>query len=212
MSADLEVRPPQQERSQAAWDRVLDAGVAILEETGYAGFTIAAVCERADVTPPAIYARVRTKKALYLAVFEHGFGPIRAAQVEALDPARWADAAPDEAVRGAIDALVRSSLAHEAFFREIAHRAEVDAEVAQRTHAARAWTADLFRDVALRHPSSLRDPTHERVDACFRIVFAALMARIAVTQALDIGAARSDDAFIADLQEIAVRYLFPDPS
>ena len=46
-AADLEVRPPKQERSRAAWNRVLDAGVAILEDGGYDAFTIAAVCERA---------------------------------------------------------------------------------------------------------------------------------------------------------------------
>ncbi|MFV0319224.1 MAG: TetR/AcrR family transcriptional regulator [Microbacterium sp.] len=210
MTADLEVRPPQQERSQVAWNRVLDAGVAILDEIGYTGFTIAAVCKRAGVTPPAIYARVRTKKALYLAVFERGFCPIRAKQVRALDPSRWTDASPGEAVRAAIAAIVRTSLAHEAFFREIALRAEVDPEVAQRTHEARVWTADLFRDVALRHPSALRDPSPDRVDACFRIVFAALMARIAVSNALDIGTPRSDDELIDDLQETAVRFLFSD--
>ncbi len=32
---------------------MLDAGVALLEEAGYEGFTIAAVCERAQVPPRA---------------------------------------------------------------------------------------------------------------------------------------------------------------
>ena len=54
---DLEVRPPKQERSRAAWNRVLDAGVAILEDGGHDAFTIAAVCDRAGVAPTAIYAR-----------------------------------------------------------------------------------------------------------------------------------------------------------
>src|SRR4051812_37000943 len=46
VDAELEVRPPKQERSRASWNRVLDAGVAILEDTGYDALTIAAVCER----------------------------------------------------------------------------------------------------------------------------------------------------------------------
>ena len=54
---ELEVRPPKQQRSREAWNRVLDAGVAILEDGGYDAFTIAAVCERAAVAPTAIYAR-----------------------------------------------------------------------------------------------------------------------------------------------------------
>lgn len=112
-------------------------------------------------------------------------------------------------MRAAIAALVNTSLAHERFFREIAYRAEVDAEVAQRTHEARAWTADLFRSVVLKHPSALRDPDSARIDACFRIVFAALMARIAVSHALDIGTPHNDQEFTSDLQETAVRFLFP---
>ena len=66
---DLEVRPPKQRRSREAWQRVLDAGVAILEDGGYDAFTIAAVCARARVAPPAIYARTTSKDALFLAVY-----------------------------------------------------------------------------------------------------------------------------------------------
>ena len=51
----LDVRPPKQRRSRAAWRRVLDAGVAILADGGYEAFTIAAVCDRAGAAPPAIY-------------------------------------------------------------------------------------------------------------------------------------------------------------
>ena len=78
---DLEVRPPKQQRSREAWNRVLDAGVAILEDGGYDAFTIAAVCERASVAPTAIYARTTSKDALFLAVYEHGIAehPGRAA-------------------------------------------------------------------------------------------------------------------------------------
>ena len=72
MDVDLGVRPPKQQRSREAWNRVLDAGVAILEDGGYDAFTIAAVCERAAVAPTAIYARTTSKDALFLAVYEHG--------------------------------------------------------------------------------------------------------------------------------------------
>ena len=128
--------------------------------------------------------------------------------VEAVD--RWAGDTPQVAVRAAVEAIARTSLRHESFLREIARRAEADPQIAKRTHEARAWTADLFRSVALRHPESLRTSDAEALDACFRVVFATLMARIAVPSALDIGAPRDDDALIADLQETAVRLLFPD--
>ena len=72
----LTIRPPRQERSRRAWARVLDAGVTLLEEAGYEGFTIAAVCHRAQVPPRAVYDRAPSKDALFLAVYEHGMARI----------------------------------------------------------------------------------------------------------------------------------------
>src|SRR3954468_9843732 len=94
VDAYLQVRPPKQRRSREAWNRVLDAGVAILEDGGYDAFTIAAVCERARVAPPAIYARTASKDALFLAVYEHGIARLRADEGVFADTARWADLGP----------------------------------------------------------------------------------------------------------------------
>src|SRR3954447_5190273 len=102
VDADLQVRTPKQRRSREAWNRVLDAGVAILEEGGYDAFTIAAVCERARVAPPAIYARTTSKDALFLAVYEHGIARLRADQEVFADTARWADLPPVDLVRDAV--------------------------------------------------------------------------------------------------------------
>src|SRR5215470_10697855 len=76
--ASLQIRPPRQARTQQAWNRVLDSGVEILEEGGYDAFTIAAVCERAHVPPRALYDRVTSKDALFLAVYEHGMARVAA--------------------------------------------------------------------------------------------------------------------------------------
>lgn len=203
---ELQVHPPQQERTHAAWERILDAGVAILEEAGYEGFTIAAICERAGVNPPAIYARVRTKQALFLAVFEQGFRQVRE-ETEATR-ARLTAGSPEAIVRNAVAAIVLTTFAHERFQRPVILRAEADAEVAARTQQARMDTAAWFRDLVLQHPTALRDP--KRIDACFRVIFAALVARIATPSALDIGVPYPDDAFMRDLQDTAERWLLPD--
>lgn len=203
-----QVRPPLQERTYAGWERILDSGVAILEETGYEGFTIAAICARAEVNPPTIYARVRTKRDLFLAVFEHGFRAIQA-ETEAIR-AGLSGGSADAVVRGAVAAMASNSLAHERFHRPVLLRAEADVEVARRTHQARADTATWFRELVLQHSAALRDPDPVRVDAGFRIVFVALMARITTPYALDVAAPISDEAFIADLQETAVRFLLRD--
>jgi AcrR family transcriptional regulator len=202
---ELDIHPPQQERTHAAWVRILDAGLTILQESGYDGFTIAAICDRASVSPPAIYARVRTKKALFLAVFEHGFRIVQE-ETEATRTRLTGDS-PDEIIRGAIAAIGMTTLAHELFHRPVILRAEADKEVALRTQRARTDTATWFRNLVLQHPAALRDAAPDQIDACFRVIFAALMARIATPSALNIGTAYTDDAFICELQEMAVRCL-----
>ena len=77
-AADLALREPRQRRTREQWDRILDAGVRLLEEGGYEAFTIAALCERAEVPPRALYARAATKDALFLAVYERGMSRVLA--------------------------------------------------------------------------------------------------------------------------------------
>ncbi len=108
--ASLEVRPPLQRRSREAWNRVLDAGVALLEDGGYDAFTIAAVCERAGVAPRALYARVDTKDVLLLAVHGHGVARLLAGQEVSADTERWAELAPADLVRAAVAEAVGISL------------------------------------------------------------------------------------------------------
>lgn len=205
---DLEIRPPRQERTHAAWNRVLEAGVAILEDAGYEGFTISAICERAGVSPPTIYARVRTKKALFFAVFDRGFEPIEKRQRDALSAGEWLEGKPDDIVRGIVEAIAIPTLDHERFLRAVIRRAEADPEVARRTHSARSGTADRFREVVLRHSHTLRPGAD--LDACFRVIFAALVARVVTPSSLDTGGSVSDVEFVAALQEIAVRVLLAD--
>ena len=106
MDAELEVRPPKQQRSRERWNRVLDAGVALLEDGGYDAFTIAAVCERARVAPTAIYARTTSKDALFLAVYEHGIAGLRAEQTVFDVTDRWAGLEPAELVRASVAEMV----------------------------------------------------------------------------------------------------------
>src|SRR3954454_17614475 len=113
VDADLQVRPPKQRRSREAWNRVLDAGVALLEDGGHEAFTIAAVCERAQVAPRALYARVDTKEALFLAVYEHGIARLLDDQEAFADEARWAGLAPADLVRAGVAQLVGIFLRHE---------------------------------------------------------------------------------------------------
>jgi AcrR family transcriptional regulator len=208
LSADLEVRPPKQQRSREAWNRVLDAGVAILEDGGYDAFTIAAVCERAAVAPTAIYARTTSKDALFLAVYEHGIGRLRAGQEVFADGDRWAGLVPVDLVRAAVTEMVGLSLRHQRFLGAVVLLSAAHQEVQRRGDRYARELGDGFTGVVLRAADAITHPDAEAaVRSCFGTVFAATMIRVAYGPAFATPSPVGDDAFVSHLGEMAVRYL-----
>jgi len=208
LSADLEVRPPKQQRSREAWNRVLDAGVAILEDGGYDAFTIAAVCERAGVAPTAIYARTTSKDALFLAVYEHGIGRLRAGQEVFADDDRWDGLAAVDLVRAAVTEMVGLSLRHQRFLGAVVLLSAAHQEVQRRGDRYARELGDGFTGVVLRAADAITHPDPEAaVRSCFGTVFAATMIRLAYGPAFATPSPVDDDAFVANVGEMAVRYL-----
>ena len=208
---DLEVRPPKQARSREAWHRVLDAGVAILEEGGYEAFTIAAVCERAQVAPTAIYARTTSKDALFLAVYEHGVARLRADQAVFADARRWAGLAPTALVRAAVAEMVGISLRHQRFLRAVVLISAAHPEVARRGSGYAQDLGERFARVVLRAAAAVRHPDPEAaIRSCFTTVFASSVIRVAYGAGFASQSPLDDDGYVADLGEMAVRYLLAD--
>jgi AcrR family transcriptional regulator len=209
--ADLEVRPPKQRRSREAWNRVLDAGVAILEDGGYEAFTIAAVCERAGVAPTAIYARTTSKDALFLAVYEHGIAALRDEQRVFADDARWDRLPPVELVRTAVAEMVGISMRHQRFLGAIVLISAAHPEVARRGSRYAQELGDAFCRVVLRASDRVAHPDAEAsVRSCFGTVFAAAMIRVAYGRGFATPSPVDDETFTAALADTAVRYLLAD--
>jgi AcrR family transcriptional regulator len=213
---DLEVRPPKQQRSREAWNRVLDAGVAILEDGGYDAFTIAAICDRAAVAPPAIYARTTSKDALFLAVYEHGIARLRAEQAVFAEPGRWAALAPAALVRTAVAEMIGISLRHQRFLRAVVLISAAHPEVQRRGSRYSQELGQGFADVVLGAAGAITHADPEAaVRSCFGTVFAASIIRIAYGAAFSTPSPVDDGVFVADLGETAARYLLgnsPDRS
>jgi AcrR family transcriptional regulator len=106
--------------------------VGLLEDGGYDAFTIAAVCARAQVAPPVVYARTTSKDALFLAVYEHGIARLRDEQDVFDDAARWTGLDPAERVRAAVAEMVGISLRHQRFLRAVVLLSAAHAEVRRR--------------------------------------------------------------------------------
>jgi AcrR family transcriptional regulator len=208
VDVDLEVRPPKQRRSRETWSRVLDAGVAILEDGGYDALTIAALCERARVAPPTIYARTTSKDALFLAIYEHGISRLRIEQEVFEDASRWAGLSPADLVRAAVAEMVGISLRHQRFLGAVVLISASHAEVRRRGSGYSQELGERFGRVVLRARAAI---THDDPEAAVRSCFVAVSATSTIRVAYGPGFATldpvDDDAFVADLGEMAVRYL-----
>jgi AcrR family transcriptional regulator len=196
-----------QRRSREAWIRVLDAGVALLEEGGYEAFTIAAVCDRAQVAPRAIYARTDSKDALFLAVYEHGLARVRADQEVFADAGHWRDLTADQLVDRAVRTVAGIFARHAPLLRAVVLISGAHPEVHRRGATYSAELGRLFAGVLLQAGDCLdhRDP-ERAVRAAYTTVFSSLVVRVAYGPAIA-GAEDDDDAFLASLSDMACRYL-----
>jgi AcrR family transcriptional regulator len=119
------VRPPLQERSRVGWERILDTGLALLEEGGYEALSITEVCRRAEVSPPSIYARVDGRLGLFFAVYERGI-----AQVVATEDRAFGRTAGS--VERTVEAVVEVFDTHAAFLRAVIRHSSSDPQLLER--------------------------------------------------------------------------------
>ena len=207
-SESLEIRPPLQRRSREAWTRALDAGVDLLEEGGYEAFTIAAVCERAQVVPRALYARADTKDALFLAVYEHGMARVRADHAALTDDERWRGLPADQVAVQAVRELAAIFVRHAALLRSVVLISGVHPEVNRRGARYSQELGDAFTSRLLRARDEIDQPDPESaVRAAFNAVFSTLVLRVAYGPAFA-APATDDETFLETLATMTRRYLF----
>jgi AcrR family transcriptional regulator len=180
VTGELAVREPRQRRTREQWDRILDAGVQLLEDDGYEGFTIAALCARAGVAPPALYARAATKDALFLAVYERGMSRVLADHHVFAEPDRWHLETDPQRVEQAVRYLVQIFLDHAAFLRAVVLVSGAHPEVRRRGEAYRSAISELFTSVLTPlEPNPLHSDQGAAREFCFSLVFSAMVLRTA---------------------------------
>lgn len=204
--ADLAVRQPRQERTRRQWARVLDCGIEILQEGGYDAFTIAAVCERAQVPPRALYARVDSKDALFLAVYDHGMAGVAADHAPLADETRWAGLTAEATIRQAVVLVLDVFARNAALLRSVVLLSGAHPEVLRRgSEHARQLQALFVRRclpvVGDHHPDPMA-----AAGTAFNAVFAAAVFRVAYGPSFL--APNSDtDEFAERLADMQMAYL-----
>jgi AcrR family transcriptional regulator len=205
------IRPPQQQRSRETWARVLDAGVAILQTGGYEAFTIAAVCEGAQVAPRVIYSRADSKDVLFLAVYEHGIARVRADQAVFGDEGRWEGLSADQLARDAVREVAMIFTRHAAFLRPVVLLSAAHSEVNRRGAQYVGELGDIFAARLLRASTQIDHPDPEQaVRASFNTVFSTMALRVAYGPAFAFPGG-DDDTLIDTMGTMVSRYLFRRP-
>jgi AcrR family transcriptional regulator len=170
-------RPPRQRRSRESLERVLQAGVELLGETDYDGFTLGELSRRANVSVGSIYARFGSKDDLFLALQERIQSRLHEEQAESLRAIDGDDAGA--AIAAAVDVLAAAMRRHGAVLRVLMVRSAIDERTRVSGSRAASSVGEAFTACVLRHRDTIVHPDPElAVDIAFRMVFSTMSRRV----------------------------------
>ncbi|MGV9926529.1 TetR/AcrR family transcriptional regulator [Nocardia rhamnosiphila] len=204
LAETLAIRQPRQKRSREAWQRVLEAGIALLESGGYGGFTIAALSETSGINPRAIYERASSKEALFLAVYEHKMTQMAADRDHLFQDTQEPGLPPGEVIGRAVAAVLLLFDRNAEFLRPVIAMAPEHRVIFERGKRHTALTGDMF--VASMERTGLLTGDSLPAWQAFRAVYA--MAVLRTMQGADfISPAPTLDEEIASSTAMVEQYL-----
>jgi AcrR family transcriptional regulator len=201
------VQPPQQERSRASFERVLQAATSLLEEDGFDGFTLAEVSKRAGVSIGSIYARVKSKDDLFY-VIQDRYMTRTEDRPRLRDPDPWNALSPHEVVIELVREFGEIFHQNERLLRVFMHRGIVDPVVAARSSASVSRFHDeaeailLARRDAIVHP----DPALA-IDVAFRMAWGTLARQIMYGPTFESHRVIAWDTLVAEVGSACAAYL-----
>jgi len=196
---------PTQERARVTVEAILEACARILVEDGYAAASTNRIAKRAGVSVGSLYHYFGDKDAIVETLVERVAERQLAGLAESL--AAHEDMELEPAVRG----LVRAALASQQIDAELAHVLITQCPRDARMDLDRRWKRRMTELLAAQmlagqHPVRPRDvglAAYVVVHGVFAIVRDALADRPELLRG---------DALTAELTELVVRYLRPDPA
>lgn len=205
---DASVREPRQNRSRQSLEKVLDAGVNVLAEKGYDGFSIADVSQRSGVSVGSIYQRFQSKAVLFAALQERILERIDREQDAMFDGIEASVLSDSRIVDAAVKAVADQFQRHEPLLRVMILRGAVDEGTRVRGSRSSTELARGFEEFLAR---SVRRFGHEdpalACDVAFRIVYSALTRRIMSGPTFESARGLSWPVFVAELGRACRAYL-----
>ena len=207
-SASALPRPPRQRRSRESSERVIKAGLELLDELEYDSFTIAEVSRRAGVSVGSIYARFGSKDDLFLVLHDRAMEEVEREHRAAFEAIAWAELDDRESIRRAVHALTDVFRRHASMLRVFMLRGALDPLVLARGSAAVREVQSAFAAGVLTHRAAVRHPDPElALDVFFRMAFAVLARRIVYGPVHESGRPLSWDELSDEVAELCAAYL-----
>jgi AcrR family transcriptional regulator len=179
MESVTAIRTPKQQRGRESWERILDAGEAVLAEQGYDGFTLGEISRRAHLSNGAIYHRVDGKETLLAAVHARFIDRIARRSLLREPPPAWDDLALPELVTAAVESIGDAFRREERLLRAFVLLEGRDPACAERgAEAVRREGRAFTRLVAPRLLAASHPDPEGAASFAFEIVFGSLMHRV----------------------------------
>jgi AcrR family transcriptional regulator len=173
------IRPPQQERSRASFERVLAAGARLLEERGYEAFTLAEVSRRAKVSIGSIYGRVESKEDLVREIHARAMTQLAAEHRAAAADRDVASLSTIALIGQAVREFSEPIRKHARLLSVFMHRGAVDDVIAASGSLSSRETGQRFKELILSRRDEIAHPHPElAVDIAFRMAYCTLARQI----------------------------------
>jgi AcrR family transcriptional regulator len=201
-------RPPQQTRSQATLDRILDAAESVLGEKSFGEATLAEIMDRAGVTVGAFYRRFPDKDALLHLLDTRFFAELHELAQTALGEAQWDGASVPEIVHRFTEATVQLYKARRGLLRSLFLRARTDPVIMQSARDVNAHYLKRLRTLLLARADQLGHPSPDRaVELGFMIFIGALRETVLFGEVWPNPQAVVDDGLPKELARAYLAYL-----
>jgi AcrR family transcriptional regulator len=201
-------RPPQQTRSQATLDRILDAAETVLEEKSFGEATLAEIMDRAGVTVGAFYRRFPDKDALLHLLDNRFFAELHELAQTSLGETKWKAATVPQIVYGFTETAVQLYKERRGLLRSLFLRARTDPVIMKSARDVNAHYIDRLRTLLLARGDQLDHPSPERaVELGFMILVGALRETVLFGEVWPNPQAVVDDGLSKELARSYLAYL-----
>lgn len=202
------IRPPLQRRSQESLERVLQAGFELLKEQGFEGFTLQEVSRRAGVSIGSIYARVPSREALIIAIYERAMGWTAESDEELSRDARRDDLGPRERLETIVIDAGTTMLAQSDTLRVFMRQAPLNPDIWERGAEKSQNSARNFARAVLERREDISHPDPElAVDVAWRMLYCTVARRITHGSKFESSRAISDKRLIREMARAIADYL-----